>query len=54
MGDKRVLFWVGLLALLIGGLLLGLGGERLGTVLGTTLGLAGVGLIGWSWVGRRG
>ena len=54
MVNRRVLFWLGLLLLLLGGLLLAVGGERLGTALGTTLGLAGVGLIGWSWAGRRG
>ncbi len=52
MNGRRVFFLVGLAALAVGGGLLAFGGPRVGTVLGTTLGLAGVGLIGWAWAGR--
>lgn len=52
MRPRGVYLWVGLGLLLLGGALLALGPERLGTPLGTTLGLAGLGLILWSWSRR--
>ena len=54
MTGRRVCSWVGLGALVAGGALLAFGPETVGTVLGTTLGLAGMGLVVWSWAGRSG
>jgi hypothetical protein len=48
MNDRRVHFWIGIGVLMAGGALLAFGGERTGTLLGTTLGLAGLGLVGWA------
>ena len=54
MSDRQAYFWVGLVVLLVGGAILAFGGPRAGTVLGTTLGLAGLGLMVWAWSGRSG
>ncbi len=51
---RRVFFWAGLGIFVAAGALLAFAPQKLGTVVGTTLGLAGAGLIGWSFVGRRG
>lgn len=50
---RRVFFWAGLAIFVAAGALLAFGPQKLGTVVGTTLGLAGAGLIGWSFIGRR-
>lgn len=50
--SKRVFFWAGLGIFVLGGALLAFGSETVGTVLGTTLGLAGLGLMVWSFAGR--
>ncbi|MHC4428104.1 MAG: hypothetical protein ACYS0D_05810 [Planctomycetota bacterium] len=52
MGKNRVFLWCGLGCLVAGGALLALAGEA-GTIWGTTLGLAGVGLCGWAWAKSR-
>ena len=52
MNSRRVQFWIGVGMVLVGGALLASGWERVGTVLGTTLGLAGVGLMAWAGPGR--
>jgi hypothetical protein len=54
MNSRRALFWSGLIVLMAGGALLAFGSPQLGTVLGTTMGLAGAGLIAWAWAGGRG
>jgi hypothetical protein len=53
MKNWRVYFWIGLGVFLLGGVLLSSALERTGTVFGTTLGLAGLGLMVWAWMGRR-
>ncbi len=50
---RRVFFWAGLAIFVAAGALLAFGPQKLGTVVGTTLGLAGAGLVGWSFIGRR-
>lgn len=52
MSRNRVFLWCGLGCLVVGGVLLALAGEA-GTIWGTTLGLAGVGLCGWAWAKSR-
>ena len=52
MNSRRVQFWIGVGMVLVGGALLAFGPETSGTVLGTTLGLAGVGLMAWAGWGR--
>ncbi len=54
MNNRRVLLVIGLIVLVVGGAVLAWGGPRYGMVLGTTMGLAGVGLIGWAWARPRG
>lgn len=51
MTRTRAYFWTGLGCLLVGGALLALAAD-VGTVVGTTLGLAGAGLLLWSWARR--
>lgn len=53
MNSRRALFWSDLIVLAAGGALLAFGSPQLGTVLGTTMGLAGAGLIAWAWAGGR-
>lgn len=47
MTNRRAQFWIGIVLLLGGGAVLALGGEKTGTIVGTTLGLAGLGLVAW-------
>jgi drug/metabolite transporter (DMT)-like permease len=55
MDQRRTrLLWIGLVLLIVGGAVLSWAGPNTGTVLGTTLGLAGAGLIGWSWARSSG
>ena len=49
MDQRRTILWVGLVLFVAGGAVLAWGGATTGTVLGTTMGLAGVGLVGWWW-----
>jgi hypothetical protein len=53
MRNWRVFFWIGLGVFVLGGVLLAYGRVTPGTPYGTTLGLAGLGLMVWAWVGRR-
>jgi hypothetical protein len=49
MRGSAALMWLGLALLVVAGALLAFT-ERAGTVWGTTLGIAGAGLVGWSWL----
>ena len=53
MQNWRVYFWIGLGLFVLGGVLLAFGMEKVGTAFGTTLGVAGLGLMVWAWIGRR-
>ncbi len=53
MRNWRVFFWIGLGFFVLGGVLLALMAGEYGTGVGTTLGLAGAGLMIWAWVSRR-
>ncbi len=53
MQNWRVYFWIGLGLFLLGGVLLAFDMARAGTAFGTILGLAGLGLMVWAWIGRR-
>jgi hypothetical protein len=53
MRNWRVFFWIGLGLFVLGGVLLAYGRDAPGTTYGTTLGLAGLGLMVWAWIGRR-
>jgi hypothetical protein len=52
MPNWRVFFWIGLGLFLLGGLLLAFFMQQ-APGFGTTLGVAGVGLMVWAWIGRR-
>ncbi|MHC4219073.1 MAG: hypothetical protein ACYSU7_11530 [Planctomycetota bacterium] len=52
MPNWRVYFWIGLALFLLGGALLALDVPGASTF-GTTMGVAGLGLMVWSWIGRR-
>ena len=51
MSNWRVYFWIGLGLFVLGGALLAFGWEQVGV--GTTLGLAGLGLTVWAWIRRQ-
>jgi hypothetical protein len=53
MQNWRVYFWIGLGFFVLGGVLLAFGMESVGTAFGTTLGVAGLGLMVWAWIRRR-
>lgn len=53
MVNRRALLWAGLALLVVGGALLAFGTARAWTAAGTTMGLAGLGLIAWAWAGLR-
>lgn len=53
MQNWRVYFWIGLGLFVLGGVLLAFDLARAGTALGTTVGLAGLGMVVWAWIGRR-
>jgi len=53
--NARVLFWIGLGDLLLGGALMAFWGGPTGTAVGTVIGFAGIVLMAWAWFsGRRG
>lgn len=53
MSNRRILFMLGLVSFVLGGVLLVFAREGIGTPVGTTCGLAGLGLMIWSWAGRK-
>lgn len=52
--SRTTRFWLGVVFFLGGGALLAFGGERVGTTLGTALGVAGIGLAAWACFGGPG
>ncbi len=52
MPNWRVFFWIGFGLFLLGGGLLAFFTQQ-APGFGTTLGVAGVGLMVWAWIGRR-
>ena len=54
MKNRRGYFWIGLGCVLLGGVLLTFWPGKGGTVVGTTLGLAGAGLVIWALAGGPG
>lgn len=50
--NRRLQFWIGLAVFLLGGLVLAIASEPASTALGTTMGLAGLGLMVWAWAKR--
>ena len=52
MPNWRVFFWIGFGLFLLGGVLLAFFTSQ-AAGFGTTLGVAGVGLMVWAWIGRR-
>ena len=53
MRNWRVFFWIGLGLFVLGGVLLAYGRDTIGTAVGTTLGMGGLGLMVWAWIGQR-
>jgi hypothetical protein len=54
MTNKRIFLWVGLALFLIGGGILAWFGGDNGTAVGTVIGVAGIGMMGWAWMTGRG
>ena len=51
LGSRPMMIY-GLVAFLAGGAILAFGGERLGVPVGTTVAIAGLGLLVWGWMTR--
>ncbi|MHC4107406.1 MAG: hypothetical protein ACYSTY_04890 [Planctomycetota bacterium] len=50
---SSVQLWIGMGLFVLGGAVLAYGEGEAWTVMGTTMGLAGVGLAIWSWIRRQ-
>ena len=51
--DRRSVFiWVGIVLIIAGGAMLAFGGVSFGPAVGTTFGIAGIGLLAWAWLIR--
>ena len=47
---RSVFIWIGIVLIIAGGAMLAFGGESFGPAVGTTFGIAGIGLLAWAWL----